>query len=294
MRALVLAGGGSHGAYEVGVLKYTMGVLGIHYDIICGISVGALNGSYIAQYKKGQEKEAIEGLEKLWFNIKGDKDVRKNWFPFGPATLWKPSLYNTAPLKKLIDENMSQEAILESGKKLRVGVVSFNDGEYKVYNEKSPYIKEATYGSAAFPIFFNPVQLGDHLCTDGGVRNVTPFRDAIRLGATEIDIIIPSAEGLPQYGNLFSGLWKLIKPLRLALRTLEVMMDELSLGDLKPCEAVNKAIEGHPSPRYRNILIRKIRPTVKWDYFSLKFDPKNFKEAIDQCFADAKKMDWGK
>jgi len=292
MRALVLAGGGSYGAYEVGVLKHLLGDLQIHYDIICGISVGALNGAFLAQFAKGEERKSIQELEKLWFKIKGDKDVRKNWLPFGPLTTWKPSLYNTDPLRKLIDENMDQEKILKSGKRLRVGAVSFNDGDYRVFNERSPVIKQATYGSAAYPIFFNPAQIGKHLNTDGGVRNQTPFADAIAMGATEIDVVIPSAAGLVTEDKLFTGLWKVLKPLRLALRTLEIMMDELALGDLKTCETVNKAIEGHPNPRYKNIVVRKVRPTERWDHFALKFDPENFKKLISVGYADARKMSW--
>ena len=52
--SLVLAGGGARGAYEAGVLRYILGTLprvareSIRPELICGTSVGALNGTYIA------------------------------------------------------------------------------------------------------------------------------------------------------------------------------------------------------------------------------------------------------
>ena len=47
-RALVLAGGGSKGAYEVGFVK-ALHELGIEYHIVTGTSIGALNGCLLAQ-----------------------------------------------------------------------------------------------------------------------------------------------------------------------------------------------------------------------------------------------------
>ena len=60
-RALVLAGGGSRGAYQIGVWK-ALRELGITFDIVTGSSVGALNGALMVQ----GDFEA--GLQ-LWENI---------------------------------------------------------------------------------------------------------------------------------------------------------------------------------------------------------------------------------
>ena len=45
MRAVVLSGGGSKGAYEIGVWK-ALRKLHISYDIVTGTSVGALNAAF--------------------------------------------------------------------------------------------------------------------------------------------------------------------------------------------------------------------------------------------------------
>ena len=51
--ALILSGGGARGAYEVGVLSYVFGDLAAAHgmprlDFVCGTSVGAINGTYLA------------------------------------------------------------------------------------------------------------------------------------------------------------------------------------------------------------------------------------------------------
>jgi predicted acylesterase/phospholipase RssA len=57
-RALSLSGGGSKGAYEVGVLHQLARQLNgtdAQYDVISGISVGSLNAGALSLFKKGDE-----------------------------------------------------------------------------------------------------------------------------------------------------------------------------------------------------------------------------------------------
>ncbi len=57
MRALVLSGGGAHGAYEAGVAKALLERES--FDLICGVSIGAINAALIAA-------GASDGLERFW------------------------------------------------------------------------------------------------------------------------------------------------------------------------------------------------------------------------------------
>jgi NTE family protein len=71
--ALVLSGGGFKGAFQIGALQYLMEngirhndgtiVQNPKFDFIAGVSVGALNGSFMAM-------EDFEGLKKLWEDVK--------------------------------------------------------------------------------------------------------------------------------------------------------------------------------------------------------------------------------
>ena len=71
--ALVLAGGGARGAYEAGVLRFILGDLPerighpVGPDMICGSSVGALNGATIAAWNQSPEGPAT--LSEFWTNL---------------------------------------------------------------------------------------------------------------------------------------------------------------------------------------------------------------------------------
>jgi len=75
-RALVLSGGGARGAYEAGVIGALAAVGAVSdgsplppYEIVCGTSIGALNGWFFAtgQYTK---------LRELWYGIAGENLIR--------------------------------------------------------------------------------------------------------------------------------------------------------------------------------------------------------------------------
>ena len=68
-RALALRGGGTKGAYEVGALKALTDMLDpleTQYDVVVGVSVGAINAAILGTYEKGSEKEAVKTLRELW------------------------------------------------------------------------------------------------------------------------------------------------------------------------------------------------------------------------------------
>jgi len=75
-RALVLSGGGARGAYEAGVIGALAAIAAVSdgsplppYEIVCGTSIGALNGWFFAtgQYTK---------LRELWYGISGQNLMR--------------------------------------------------------------------------------------------------------------------------------------------------------------------------------------------------------------------------
>jgi hypothetical protein len=109
IKALVLSGGGAYGSYQVGVLKALAEKNLVGWDVIAGVSVGAINTLWLSSFNKEEILEAIKSLEILWGTlIQGNKSIYKPWFfkPFNyVASLWKGSLYNTKPLLNLLKEN---------------------------------------------------------------------------------------------------------------------------------------------------------------------------------------------
>lgn len=111
-RAISMRGGGTKGAYEVGVFKAMVERLNsreVMYDFCEGVSIGAMNCAFIASTPKGHEAEAIKLMERLWLSYPA-KEMWGNWPIFGLlASLWKPSFLETTKFKdmmnKFIDAN---------------------------------------------------------------------------------------------------------------------------------------------------------------------------------------------
>ncbi len=64
--ALILSGGGARGAFQVGAEKYAREVKGYHWDIIAGVSVGAMNGAMLAMHRYAR-------LMELWNTISNEQ-----------------------------------------------------------------------------------------------------------------------------------------------------------------------------------------------------------------------------
>lgn len=275
MKALVLGGGGAKGAFQVGVLKHLLCNLKKKYDIITGISVGAINGVFLSQYPHGKEKQAWNDLNHLWTEIKGNKSIYRHWYHgvlWKLPAFWKPSIYNSEPLRKLIYKNLDMGKLHNSGKVFRAGAVSYTSGVYKEWTERSADIHEGILASSAFPGFLTPPIINNELWTDGGVQNIVPLNTAVKLGATEIDIIATS----PLLPSTLSDL----KPgtLTIAKKTVDLMGDEIFREDLKLLELTNQMVKhGIAKDGKRFIKYNLYVPDKSLTEDPLDFDPEKLK-----------------
>lgn len=280
MRALVLQGGGAKGAFQAGVLKHLIGDLKTHYDIVCGISVGALNAAYVSQYAAGDEAICAADLESLWLSLDNSK-VRKKWFAWPLTVPWKPSVYDSKPLNSLVREVIDPSLILSSGRKLRVGAVSLEAGEYRAWTEQSADIITGVLASSAFPGGMTPVKSLGEFWIDGGVRDMTPLNEAIRLGATEVDCILLSSPTLP--------IIEIGKPrtLEVLIRALDIILDELASNDLERAKLYNELVDAGLRPDKRKIELN-IYTASRSLGSTLDFDPKQIQKNIALGYEDAR------
>jgi NTE family protein len=294
MRAIVLSGGGARGAFQVGALRHLLGAKRNRYDIICGTSVGALNGAFLAQYQVGQEPEAARGLEDLWRSLKGNGSIYRRWY-WGllgrlPAVLprWaggRLSAYSSKPLRHLVRTRLSPRRVQESGRILRVGAVDLVTGERKVWTEQDgPRLWDGVLASSSFPVMLEPVRIGSALYTDDGVRDITPIGEAILAGATEIDAIACSPLGVPPH-----------KPktgLDVLERCLMAMSDEIDRQDFDVVELYNGLVRTGQAPGKREITLRVLRPREPVLESGLDFDPRKIRANIELGFEAAKGTAW--
>lgn len=247
--ALVLSGGGANGAYQAGVIGFLFGELGVDPEIVCGTSVGALNALQIAHFPLGQPLKAARAVFDVWHNIEGNDDVYREWPVVGAlAALWKSSIYDTRPLRQMVAGIYDRVRVLASGRELHMVAVELGSGLATVWRETDDDLLDGVMGSAAFPVMFPPARARGRWWVDGGVRDVTPIGQAIDAGAERIYVVITDPED-PSLERVDK--WNAIK---IATRTLGLLVNEVMRGDLKLAHARNHL------PEYRDVDIIVIRP----------------------------------
>lgn len=280
MRALVLSGGGSRGAYQVGVLRKWMLEEGREYDILVGTSVGAINVAGLSQVKLGDPEEAYRRLAGIWDRVNNSK-IRKWWWFWYLASIWRPSLYNSEPLRKWIQEELDQPAIAASGRQVRVGAVSETTGEQFIADQDNVDLAEWVYSSAAFPLAFGPGKIDGEEWVDWGIRTVTPIGEAIKAGATTVDVITtfnvdkPLERWKPRYRAVAAR----------GLRDLDIMMDEITKGDFRAVGDRNEI--ARLGGKYRQVDLNIQMPSKPLGYDSLDFSAENAASGRAQGYADA-------
>lgn len=282
MRACVLSGGGSKGAFQVGVLKRWMSEQGMDYDILCGTSVGAINSAIIGMTKKGDPKAAYKVLEDFWVNKLSSDKVYKKWFPFGiVSSLWKTSAYDSSPLFKTISENYDAEAVKQSGRKISVTSVNMQTGECRSVRETEHAFDRWILASSAASVFFSPVMIEGNLWTDGGIKNMTPIGDAIRMGATEIDVVMCTN---PESVDSWNPDSKNAIPNQL-LRVIELMSEQTLINDLKICSLKNDLTI--LNDKYKKVKVRIVAPDGVVNDDPFDFDPEHVKRMINYGYQSA-------
>jgi predicted acylesterase/phospholipase RssA len=231
---LVLGGGGARGIYQVGVLKALI-EHGYRWDTIAGVSVGSINAFFLSHYKKEDQLQAIQDLERLWkIEIKDAKAIYKNWSSIKLINyiigFKKNGVFNTDPLRKLLHKHYDAQKLLTSNVNLILGAFSMTTGNYvSVVGNNVSNIVEWVMASSSFPFAFPPVELHGDLYTDGGIKDYVPVIDVLNFcNPKSIDIILtkPSNEDVPykkpeQINNM----------IRFGVRTLEAFTDKKTSFD---------------------------------------------------------------
>jgi NTE family protein len=180
--AFVFAGGGSLGAIQVGALRELV-LAGERPDFVVGASVGALNACFFASRP---DSEGVEALEEIWRGLK-----RHDIFPltWRSAVGWfrgAGSLFESAALRGLIERHLPVRNLEDAV--IPVHVVATNLSGATVCLSRGPAV-DAVLASAAIPIAFPSVRIGDDHLMDGAIAGNTPILTAAELGATRIIVL---------------------------------------------------------------------------------------------------------
>jgi NTE family protein len=185
LTALVLAGGGTRGASQVGMLE-VLAENGFVPDRIYGASVGAING---AAFAGDPTVAGVERMANIWRGITGD-DIYPSRFVHGPWQYLqqRDSIHPNTGLRKIIEAGITFDRLEDSTIPFEVVATSITDGRER-WLMSGPAV-EAILASAAVPAIFPSVEIDGDRLVDGGVVDNVPISRAIDAGATRIFVLL--------------------------------------------------------------------------------------------------------
>ena len=197
LTALVLPGGGSRGAAEVGLYRAVV-ELGFRIDFIVSSSIGAVNGALIAAGLTPKE------LEDRWRALR-TKDVIGSRWQFLRLFTGASSVFSNRSLRQLLQELLPVHSFSELRIPLVIVTTDLETGETVVL--RAGHLVEAILASTALPGFFPPILWQERKLVDGGLSNNVPIDLAVEQGAGRvIGMVCGCARGLPDRPNFITVL----------------------------------------------------------------------------------------
>jgi NTE family protein len=279
---LVLTGGGARSAYQVGVLLALAELLPRSrnpFQVIVGTSAGAVAASVLAA-EAHRWRRAVAGLERVWANFRSEQVFHvdsphmlragAHWvlaLMSGGLVLAPPkSMLDNSPLRGLLERHVDCSGIRRSIARghLRAFAlcatsyasgqsVAFFDGIESIHDwsrsqrigRRCEFTLDHLMASAAIPLLFPPMKIGEEYFGDGAMRQLNPLSPAIHLGADRLLIIGVRARRaagvtvsrvqsvMPTPGEIFGYM-------------LDTLFTDQIYGDLEQLERINTLVEAAP------------------------------------------------
>ncbi|MBO6534227.1 MAG: patatin-like phospholipase family protein [Muricauda sp.] len=210
MRALVISGGGSKGAFAGGVAQFLIQEAKRDYDLFVGTSTGSLLISHLALNKLDKIKDIYSNVNQdsifnnCPFIIKKKHGVEtiaiNHWNVLRNFLKGKKTFGESENLRKLIRNSITVEEFNElKASKMDVVVtvsnLSLNQVEYKsindcTYDEFCDWI----WISSNYTPFMSLAKRNGCEYADGGLGTLVPIEEALLRGATEVDVVVLHTE----------------------------------------------------------------------------------------------------
>ncbi len=240
---LVLEGGGSKGAYQVGAYKALM-ELGIEIDGVSGTSIGAINGAMIAQ-------GSFDRCYDVWRNIRPSTlfdvdegylkriigfDIDEKSLVYAVKTIKEIMQNNgldTHLMKEIIKDNIDEKMLRNSKTDFGFVTVSLTDMKpLELYKEDVPEGKMHDYimASASVPVF-KLEKIDDKVFIDGGFHDNMPVNLLARKDYRDIIVIRSFGMG----------------------RVQKVDHDKLNITYITPSESLGRTLDFDNDKALRNI-----------------------------------------
>lgn len=320
--ALVMGGGGARSAYQVGVLRsIARRHPHLFTPILTGVSAGAINTAYLAS-DSGDFAAKIERMREHWLGLTTARVFRSDPYSLLKiASRWGVRLasggrklapqprgmVDTEPLREFLCETLKCEngslpAIAENLRRGALHAVGVTTTDYATgrsvthvqsngapgwlrpnrVSVEAPLTIDHIMASAALPLFFPAVKVGESWHGDGGVGLTAPLSPALHLGAerilaistryerTTIDLTQPTTNGYPPPAQIVGLMFN------------AVFLDLLDQDALN-LDRINRLIDGLPADQrmgLRPVRLLLLRPSRNLSALAGKFEsrlPQPFK-----------------
>ena len=249
--ALVVSGGGSKGAFAVGVIRQlAMEFPDTSFDILVGTSTGSLIVPLVAL-------DELDLLEQLYTTVNTSDIILEG--NVGVRLLSENSLYDAKPLANLIKANLNDarcQQLLDSTKELYLATTCLQTeravyfstesppmvGDYDVVKLNSPdELRRAIMASACQPVFMPPIEVKKgslplRQYVDGGVREYAGIQLAIDAGAEEIFAVLLSTGKDTTIEVPFGDAFAILK------QTMDIFISDVGSNDIRVPAIYNRAL----------------------------------------------------
>lgn len=285
--ALVLAGGAARGAYEVGVIQHLLEEVprdlgrDVPLDILCGTSIGAVNGCALAAFADAPRSRARRLLDQ-WLSLQMEDVVRLR--PLHLARFVR-SLVAPSPLASEVHEEQYGGLIeprgihgilsnaipfarieqhLQAGllQAVTVSATHISTGNTVVFVARQNHgiprwsrdpkvvprrVKELrlshALASAAIPLVFPSVRIDGEFYCDGGLRQNVPLSPARHLGANGVIVVSPRFVGeIQKIPERANPNAKMPSPLFLIGKALNALLLDRVENDIERLQRINQIL----------------------------------------------------
>ena len=292
MRALVISGGGSKGAFAGGVAQYLIQEKQRSYDLFLGTSTGSLLIPHLAAGNIQKVYDIYTNVnQRTIFSInpfvvkkkEGREYVTINYFNmFWQFVRKRRTFGESKALRRNIRRNFSHQDFIELKSKVKDVVVtvsnlSKNRVEYKsIHDFEYDDFCDWIWISCNYIPFMSLAEKDGFEYADGGLGCVVPIREAIKRGATEVDAIILEAENM-EYNKVLGR-----NPFSLMVNLFGFLLDQVEYHDI---------VEGKLAAMNKKVKLNVYYTPTKLTENSLVFNKKAMTEWWQQGYEYAKKKE---
>ncbi len=224
--ALVVSGGGSKGAFAVGVIKQLLADQpGLQFDIFVGTSTGSLIVPLVAASR-------LDILETIYTTVTTTDIITKG--NVIDQVLNSSSIYDATPLANLIAANLPDtlcQQLLQMPAGLFFATTCLQTGQSVNFSNQAPpagvslvvnklttpdELRHAVLASACQPVFMQPIEVPPganpvRQYVDGGVKEYAGLQLALEAGADTVYAIVLTPQDSPPVEQTFNNVFPILE-----------------------------------------------------------------------------------